>query len=306
MSLSPTAFFIIDGHKIEMQAHFLIASILDHMQGACRFIAYIRPGTLLPESLKYLTARAEIEIREIPGLTPDPWKTPYPIGNKLLAAADDRGDGIAAFLDTDVVFCRPVNFIKELGDAVVGAVLSDFRSACTDDSTGWYPLFKFMQVEMPTIRTGTLRRPKLDYPPYFNAGMVIFHEKIATDPRRIGQEWLRLSLAMDHGYDLPAGRENIDQITLSGLGGRFGAPTAMLPQRLNYNIMGWGEPPEGTCDIAHYHVLGRLWRSPSIGGGALASLQQYLGDKAFDQFTSTYREHLFIRKALKMQAALTQ
>lgn len=138
-------FFVIDGHKLEAQAHFLAASILDHMMQGCGFIAYVRPGAIIPRSLARLLDEANVAVREIPGLTPDPWSRPYPIGNKLLAAADCRGEGVSVFIDTDVVFCDTVDFAPFLKDCPVGAVLSDYKLGGVRDSAGWQKIFDFFK-----------------------------------------------------------------------------------------------------------------------------------------------------------------
>lgn len=293
-------FFIVDGKKLQAQAYFLATSILEHMAGKCRYLAYVRPGTRLPASLEELFEKAEISVKEIPGGDPDPWHKPYPIGNKLLAAADDRGGDMSVFLDTDTFFCASVDFREELKNGTVGAVLSDYRCGALPDSGAWGKVYDFMGVDMPKERPGTLRRPNLDYPPYFNAGMVIFRERIEGHDLRVGEEWLRMSLEMDREMELGDWHLNIDQITLSGLGARFGDPTRIMSQKLNYNIMGWGGPSDGGCAIVHYHVFGRIWKYPLLGRPLLDALRKHLGEQAFDAFVSEYRDHLYWRKARQM------
>lgn len=297
-------FFIIDGDKLQAQAHFLAASIIDHKSAVDRYFAYIRPGVDLPASLRGLLDKANIELRDIPRLSPDPWSAPYPIGNKLLAAADNRGGEVSVFLDTDTIFCGAVDFEAELGEAKVGAVLSDYRAGGLSNSAAWVDIYEFLGIDMPSERPGTLRRPHMDYPPYFNAGMVILRERSANKDLCLGKEWLKVSLALDNEFDVAArgiSRANIDQIALSALGSRVGAPTKSMPQKLNYNVMAWGGPPVGTdCAIAHYHVFGRLWKAGRVGQVALSSLRKHLGQVAFAGFVNEYRTHLYWRRAKRL------
>ncbi|WP_434289285.1 hypothetical protein [Celeribacter sp. SCSIO 80788] len=295
-----SVFFVVDGPKLETQAHFLAASILQHMAGRCRFYAYVRPGTELPETLMRLFEKAGIALRSIPAPEGRDWRKPYPIGNKLLAAADEREGEIAVFLDTDVVFCGPVDFEAALGDATVAAVLSDFLTSAVPTAQDWEPLYAQMGVPMPLERPGTLRRPNLDYPPYFNAGVVLFRERTQDGNIHVGREWLDMTLDLDHQVAFAAQRDNLDQITLSALGARCGTPTKILPQRYNYNIMGWGDPEPGSCDIAHYHLIGRLWKSPTVGTPTLRALHEHMGAEDLARFVDRSRAFLRWRRAKQL------
>lgn len=296
-------FFIIDGQKLEAQAHFLVASILDHMMEGCRVLAYVRPDAVLPPSLAGLLEKANVEVRKIPGLYPDPWARPYVIGNKLLAAADEREGEVAAFIDTDTIFCTTVDFSSLLQDAAVGAVLSDYKLQGVRNSKQWQTIFDFLDAEMPSARAAPFKRPTADYPPYFNAGMVVFKERVPHHDRRVGEEWLRMSLDFDHRFDplqrgIPRGK--IDQVTLAALGPKLKYATRILPQRFNFNVMGWGAPPEGQCAIAHYHVLDRLWKAPSVGRPVLLSLKNHLGADGFGRFVDDYQPHLHWKHARRL------
>ncbi|SDE44033.1 hypothetical protein SAMN05421538_106242 [Paracoccus isoporae] len=294
----PDLFFIVDGPKLTAQAHLLTASILTHMAGTCRVFAYSRREDPLPETLQLLFEKARVTRRVIPGLDPDPWSRPYPIGNKILAMGDDRGGEISVFLDTDTVFHAPVDFIATLGPADMAAVLSDYRAALPD-SAAWQPIYDHFKTPMPQDRPGTLKRPGMDYPPYFNAGMIICRNRPAGLAASFGQAWLEMALSLDHGFRVDELHENIDQITLSVLGARDEVASVTLSNRLNYNVMGWGAPVPGGCAIAHYHVFGKLWRLPSVGGPVIAALQEHLGADGFRSFLEEFGP-LMQRRKLKL------
>lgn len=294
MAPKVSVFFIIDGPKLQAQAHLLICSMLDHLVGHCQIYAYHRQGAVFSQSLTRLIEKAGIILREIPGLTPDPWVTPYPIGNKLLAAADEREGEISVFLDTDTVLTTSIDFAAELGDSVVGAVLSDYRTAIKK-TKGWHEIYRLMGVEMSPDRPGTLKHPEMDYPPYFNGGMVIFRNHIVGHRVSVGRRWLELSLAFEAQLPDPELHVNVDQITLSALGKSFGEFTKILPQRLNFNVMGWGVPDGRAADVIHYHILGRIWGRDEIAFPIIASLERHL-EGGFEFFVAEYKKHLGARR----------
>lgn len=298
-------FFIVDGDKLVAQAHLLVCSILEHMHGRCNFIAYSRADAthLVPDSLKRLFDRAGIATRTIPGTepgVPDPWRRRYPIGNKLLAAADERPGRLSVFIDTDVVFCAPVDFAAELGNGIVGAVLSDYRTGFLPDDRAWQGVYDFFGQSSPDDRPGTLRRPNLSYPPYFNAGVVVLQNRVHGYDHSVGRRWLDMGLEYDRGSGVPKTPANLDQITLSLLGGSFGDPTRTLPHALNYNIAGWGDAVPEKCRIAHYHRIGKIWQARLVGRQLLASVRRFMPQSDIDDFRKTYGAHLRWRRAAQM------
>lgn len=288
-SAATDIFFVIDGQKLEAQAYFLVASIMEHMRGKGQFYAYKRSNAELPPQLRSFLEEGEVELRDLPPASPDLWREAYPIGNKLLAAIDDRPGSVQVFIDTDVVFNTAVDFRTELGTDSVAAVLSDYRSSL-HSTAEWKPIFDFYEIEAPAERPGTLKRPWLDYPPYYNSGVVLFRKLAADGKTAIANEWLRLASELDRCVLLGDARVNLDQLSLSVIDQTTSLSLRRLPNRLNFNVQAWGDAGKDNCNIAHYHVFGALWKARTVGSEACVNLERRIGKARFSQFVSDYRK----------------
>ena len=134
--LSVTVFFIIDGLKLEAQAGFLAASLVRYMSNSVHVIAYHReespPSPLICDILK----KAGIALCSIKGTNVNDanhWSEAWPIGNKILAAREPRESDISVFIDTDIIFQKPINFAGEMGNAPLMAMIADFPLGGIDD-----------------------------------------------------------------------------------------------------------------------------------------------------------------------------
>lgn len=295
-------FLIIDGLKLEAQACLLLPSLRRHLGDTVSVIAYRRQDVTTPlQPVTEQVLRAcNVKLREIPGTGPDdpnPWREPYPIGNKILAASDRRDCDISVFIDTDMVFTGPFDFAKVLGSAKIAAVVSDY-STMSNDEEGWTAFYAHFGLPLPEQRVTLLKGRELTSLPYFNAGMIMFRETIGPQKRRFGAEWLADTLRFDHEVSYPYTRANLDQLTLPITATRLGYPVKPVPNTFNHNLQGHGDPVETNPSLLHYHTFGVLWSHEARGRAALEDLQNILEDQSLESFYDSFMAVLK-RKRLK-------
>jgi len=296
-------FFVVDGPRLEAQACLLAPTLRAHLDARSqRAVAYVRSDYI--DKIDPLTAevleRSGISLREIPHthLGHLPWSAPYPQGNKLLAAADERDCEVSVFMDTDMVLARPVNFARELGRAQIAASVSDYASPGTD-AESWRSHYALFGLDLPEQRVRLRGGRRLTTLPYFNAGLVIFREADANgDPTGIARSWLEAALLLEKAGDAVADRTFIDQLALPILGYKIEAPVKKLAQRMNFNIQAFGAAPASAADIAHYHNIGVLWQHADHARNALAELHALIGPDGIERFAQTFFPHIK-RKRMK-------
>jgi len=313
MTRTTEIFFVVDGLRLEAQACLLAPSLKASLLPNQRAVAYVREDyapKLLPFTRETLE-RSGIELREIPNTngTHAPWTSPYPHGNKLLAAAQPRDCSISVFLDTDTILAAPVDFGMALGDGLVGACVSDYRSETGTDAD-WAAYYGTFGLTLPRERVRLNAGRQLESLPYFNAGMVVWRERFEDGARsHIGRDWLEAAERFERDETHPYARVNIDQFTLPILGYLRGLPVKVLDQHLNFNIQAFGDSEGTRQSLAHYHRLGILWAHARHGRFALEQLVAVMGQSAPNQFLHHFGE-VAKRKRMKvhlaaMEAALT-
>lgn len=293
-------FFIVDGLKLESQATLLASTLKRHLMPHQKAVAYVREDyrdQMQDFTLEVLEA-SNVEIRLIPNTngTHAPWLSPYPIGNKILAAAEPRDCDISVFLDTDTVLTEPVEFSDHLGDGLVAASISDYASGTDADWEAFYAAF---DLPLPQERVQLLGGRKLTSLPYFNAGVLVFRER--TDdgvPLDFGRDWLRTALRFEREVTREYSRTFIDQFTLPILGYLRGMPVVTMGQHMNFNIQGLGNGEGRRQTIAHYHTAGALWKHNVHGRRALEAMTEVRGQDAPETFLEVYGLHAR-RKNLK-------
>lgn len=285
-------FFIVDGARLEAQACVLAPSLKEHLLPDQKAVAYVREDyldNLEPITREVLTA-SDIEIRTIPGTNSGhaPWLSPYPAGNKILAAAAARDCDISVFLDTDMVLVDRVDFQAELGDALIASCVSDYAASAGSDED-WAAYYAAFGMLPPKDRVQYNGGRKLVSFPYYNAGMIVFRER--TDdgvPTGIGAEWLQIALKFEDTVQREYLRANIDQFTLPILGYLREAPVKSLPQHMNFNIQAFGEGEGQRQSIVHYHRIGILWANQTHGRRALDRLIELRGPDAAEEFLDAF------------------
>lgn len=291
-SLSTEVFFIVDGERLEAQACLLAPSLKKNLSKTQKPVAYVRQDyrTSLADFTKDVLDTAGIEVRSIPKTngTHAPWSAPYPQGNKILAAAAPRKCDISVFIDTDTILAQKVNFARELGNAQVAAVVSDYAPSAGSDED-WEHYYQAFDLPVPEERVQLHGGRRLITYPYFNAGVVIFRERGSNGkPTHVGRDWLKAALQFEKKVTRDYDRSNIDQFTLPILGYLRDAPVKALDQHLNYNIQADGNDTGQEQTIAHYHQIGVLWAHPRQGPFAYDGLIDLLGPEGPDQFLQAF------------------
>ena len=285
-------FFIVDGARLEAQACLLAPSLKAHLGQNQRAAAYVREdyrNRLDPMTVQVLAA-SDIEIRVIPGTASGhaPWASPYPHGNKILAAAAPRDCDVSVFIDTDTVLTGPIDFEAELGDADIAACVSDYAASAGSDED-WAAYYAAFDLPPTSDRVQYRAGRQLVSFPYFNAGVVLFRERHADGtPTGIGRDWLNAALRFEREVKRDYARANIDQFTLPIVGYLRGSPVKALSHHMNFNIQSFGNSATDRDGIVHYHRLGVLWAHRKHGRQALEGLMNVLGPDAAEMFLETF------------------
>ena len=310
VSRSTEVFFMVDGARLEAQACLLAPTLKRHLQAGQRAVAYVRQdyrAKLEAFTIDVLHASG-VEIRDIPDTdnTHTPWAAPYPHGNKILAAATPRDCDVSVFLDTDMVLAAPVDFAAELGDALIAACVSDYKSTAGEDED-WAEYYGVFGMDLPVERVQFNGGRRLTSLPYYNAGMIVFREReVDGTPTHVGRDWLDTAVTFEAKVTRNYARSNIDQFTLPILGYRRAAPVKALEQRMNFNIESFGHGEGQRQTIAHYHRLGILWAHQSHGRQALDALVEVTDIRAPIEFLENFGAHAKRNRMKHHIRAITQ
>lgn len=293
--------FVVDGKRLEAQACLLAPTLKFNLTRQQKAVAYVREDYV--ESVDALTFEvldaAAVEVRLITKTIGhhEPWTSPYPQGNKILALAQPRSCDVTVFMDTDMILAEPVDFAKELGDADIGACISDYSTfGATEEA--WSAFYGCFGLSLPSERVTLQAGRRLEALPYYNAGMVILREQRDGLPTEIGKEWLELAQKFDHQVKSEYNRSNIDQLTLPILGYKRGTPVKAMCPRLNFNIQAHGLGEGRAQSVAHYHTIGVLWAHQNHARFALNCLSDLCGADAIHRVLQRFQPHMK-RKRLK-------
>lgn len=291
-------FYVADGIRLEEQSWLLAASVAAAHEGDDRVkqFAYVSAAHR-PEISDMTHAIYEVcgvEVRTL--AEPPKWKKPYPHGNKIVSACDDRGATHSIFLDTDMACTRSLAEFMDLADDTCAAA-PEGRPTWGGKNARWTRAYAHFEMEVPKERVTLLRGAKLQYPPYFNAGFVAFPEAKQEDGRRFGEHWLDTALDFDQNCSIANKRPWLDQITLPLTMKRFGYKTRVLDEMHNYSLshrVDYSQTPDAT--ILHYHRMKFLYQSPQWPA---------LRDTLIDTMPSKFRDELGIYVA-SVEASLDE
>lgn len=276
--MSVSIFYIVEPPRYASMSALLLVTLRKYVKEDVKVIGYCPQDQLaeIPQSIRDIHAQLGAEIRGF--RTADRWETPYPHGNKLLAALDDRGTEFSLFLDSDIVFVQPVSIYDYVGRDVVCA------SAATTIGWGgdeeWARIYGHLDMPIPETRINLSRRRKrFTFMPYFNAGMIGFPERLA-DGRRFAELWYDIARKVDTIPDLDARRPYLDQIALPAAIQASGLSWRSIDEDRQYILGGRirGKPlPRTTIAAIHYRYPEFL---SEIGESAasVALLQNLIGD----------------------------
>lgn len=262
-------FFVADGARLEQQSWLLAASLRAAHDGDARIrqFAYVsesyRPE--LQDMTHALFEVCGVELRTL--AAPPMWKRPYPHGNKIVAACDDRGTSHSVFLDTDMACTRSLAEFMDLAPDTISAA-PEGRPTWGGKNARWTRAYAHFGLEVPSERVRLLRGAKIEHLPYYNAGFVAFPE--ATHPedgRRFAQHWLDTALDFDLNCKIANKRPWLDQISLPLTAARFGYNVRVLDELHNYSLShraDYAQTPDAV--ILHYHRMRFLNQSPQWPG----------------------------------------
>ena len=293
MSSKVCLFFVVDGPKLEAQSVILAASIAKHIPDYVEVVAYHREDYLPSELNRELLTRCGVSFQTLTGTgksDQSPWKRAWPVGNKLIAKAQRRDCEISVYLDTDMMIRKRLDFAAELGENDVLACTADYLFGEMHQDETWSKLYDFFAVPMPEERRRLLAGKRLNLPPYYNGGFVIFREReTGKAAEHFGEAWLKDCIAIEHTEGLDFARPGLDQTILPVSIERLGVKFQLGRQALNFNVRAHGFKHDSDIAIAHYHQFSTILRFyPTLGLEACENIDSVLGRDALHAFIDYY------------------
>ncbi len=236
-----TFVYIVEPPDYQIFACTLLASIRRYFPPEVKAIGYCpehRMAELHPAVIKaHDMMGAEIRPMRTEGM----WDTPYPHGNKIIAAMQPRDGEFSAFVDSDVLFLRPNSTANLCQAGQVSASVA--ASMVWAQQSIWDTIYGTFHMPIPEQRIRLMRQSGRPVIPYFSAGLVVFPE--APGPGgRFPEVWFDTARQLDRVESLDKRRPYLDQMTL---------PVAIQRAGLGWNIL----PEE-----QHYILGGRLRGTP--------------------------------------------
>lgn len=259
-------FFLVDGRKVEAQSIYLAASLARFLPTGWTATAMIRSDYLpkvSPLTLEILGA-CNIAVTELVcDMTGcQPWGQAYPIGNKIMAAAQMPAEGRFLFLDTDMVALKQLDFSALSDPDAIYASRSDYICSIDAPVDGheayWRRYYNILGAVLPDERIRLRGARRRLYLPYLNAGFLLFHNQPQSKGGHFGKAWLEDAVRFETGCDVPFPRVNIDQITLPITAQKTHRAIIEVEDGFNLNIARKAHS-EGGESIIHYHDLLNLY-----------------------------------------------
>lgn len=254
-----TFVYIVEPPDYQIMACTLLASIRSQFPDTVRAIGYCpehRMDELHPAVFKaHEMMGAEIRPMRIEGM----WDSPYPHGNKIIAAMQPRDSAFSAFVDSDVLFLRPNDPANLTRAGHVSCSVA--ASMVWAGQEIWDTIYGTFDMPLPEERVTLMRRSPGPVLPYFSAGLVVFPES-GGPGGRFPDVWYETARTLDRVETLEKRRPYLDQMTLPLAIRRAGLDWNILPEEQHY-IMGGairGEPlPEDreifTVHYRHFKLL---------------------------------------------------
>lgn len=250
-----TLTYIVEAPDYQNMACYLLASIRTHFPADVQAIGYcpehkmaeIDPGVIRAHELM----GAEIRPMRTEGM----WDTPYPHGNKIIAALQPRDSVYSAFVDSDVLFLRPNTAEALIAPGKVSCSVA--ASMRWGEQSVWDQIYGVFDMAVPTERVRLMRRSPGKVVPYYSSGLVVFPEH-AADGGRFADVWYDTALQIDRKTDLSARRPYLDQMSLPVAIRRAGLGWNPLPEEQHYILGGMlrGEPLPADREIFTIHYRG--------------------------------------------------
>lgn len=254
--MAPDANFILvaDGQRFEDPAIILVGSLRrQHAANEANIHVYCPAEKIdhltgfFREAIEFFGAR----IVPIPAVQ-TPFSTPYPHGNKMLAAVQPREGERTAFFDTDMIALGPV--LPALGADRIGAVPEGVPTWGSKPGE-WESAYGHFGLDLPDERIRLCRGRQMETLPYFNAGFLSWPEKSA-----FARLWLDTAIALDAAPEVKQKRPWLDQIAMPVAIRRSGLPYETLPEKYNYSYYRREYPLSDEIAVGHYHIPGEFRR----------------------------------------------
>lgn len=280
-----TLTYIVEPPEYDILACTLLASIRTHFPASVACIGYV------PEHRMHEVHPAVFKAHEIMGAEIRPmktqgmWDTPYPHGNKIIAAMQPRDSTYSAFVDSDVLFLRK-NTIANL--AKVGHVSCSMAASMVwAEQDIWDDIYGAFDMPIPPQRMHLMRRSVKPLIPYFSSGLVIFPEA-AGKKDRFPDVWYDTARRIDRIDTLEKRRPYLDQMSLPVAIQRAGLKWNILPEEQHYILGGRlrGKPLPADKDIytVHYRKTAVL-KEIGLHKPARAMLSEQTGVKFVRRLT---------------------
>lgn len=281
-----TFFFIVEPPKYQMMACYLAASVRENFGDGVAMVGYCprhRIGELDPYVLEVL-GRMGCGVR--PMGTEGWFDPPYPHGNKLLAALEERETEFSCFLDSDILFLRPNDVANLIRPGHVS--LTPAASMGWAGQEVWPAIYGAAGVEMPTERIRLMnQRGGKDRMPYFSSGLFCFPET-HRDARgmRFPEVWMEVAQAIEATEGIPGKRPYLDQMSLPAAIRKAGLDWHLLPKEQHWILGGMkrGEPLPKDREIFTVHY--RNWeivKEYGLSRQAKDMLQRHAGVRRIAQ-----------------------
>jgi len=233
-----TFFFIVEPPKYQNMAVYLAASIRENFGDTVAMVGYCpahRMAELDGDSIALL-GRMGCEVR--PMQTEGQFDPPYPHGNKMIAALQERDSDFSCFLDSDILFLRPNDPANLIRDGHVS--LTPAASMGWAAQEIWTKIYATAYLPIPEERIRLMNQNKgKDRMPYFSSGLFAFPERHRNaEGLRFPEVWLQVARQIEANPDIPAKRPYLDQMTLPLAIRKAGLDWNILPKEQHYILGG--------------------------------------------------------------------
>lgn len=272
-----TFVYIVEPPDYQIFACTLLASIRRYFPASVKAIGYCPAQKIADLHPAVIKAHAMMGAEIRPMQTEGMWDTPYPHGNKIIAAMQPRQGEYSAFIDSDVLFLRdnlPANLCRagQVSASVAASMLWAEQSI-------WDTIYGAFDMPVPTERIRLMRQSGKPVIPYFSAGLVVFPETPGPGGR-FPEVWYDTARQLDRVETLENRRPYLDQMTLPIAMQRAGLGWNILPEEQHYilggRLRGESLPKDRDIYTVHYRQLSVL-KEVGLNKVAQATLHSQTG-----------------------------
>ena len=254
-----TFFFIVEPPKYEQMAVYLAASIRECFGSDVGMVGYCPAHRMTELGRDGLTLLGRMGCEVRPMQTEGHFDPPYPHGNKMIAALQERDSDYSCFLDSDILFLRPnepANLLRENHVSLTPAASMGWAGQDI-----WPVIYGTAGLPLPIERIRLMNQDKgKDRMPYFSSGLFAFPERHRNaEGLRFPEVWMQVAAQIEANPDIPAKRPYLDQMTLPLAIRKAGLDWNILPKEQHYILGGRKRGEALPTDSAIYAVHYRNW-----------------------------------------------